>query len=182
MALTIEINNMKFSKLNLLALFVSAIFVMGLTSCGDDEETLRSTTFNYAFNTGQVAAAFAYTGTHPNDLTGNIKLDELEDGGTRITISINNTIDGETYATHAHDMADPATTPNATPYNETPNSNVFAMPIEGNGGTASGTNDSSLSYDELTTNYDAFFVVHDPLQDITTVDPTTYVLLGVFAR
>ena len=79
-------------------------------------------------------------------------------------------------------MADPATTPNGTPYNETPNGDVFAMAIMGNGGTASGTNDSSLSYDELTTNYDGFFVVHDPLQPVTTVDPTTYVFLGVFAR
>ena len=30
--------------------------------------------------------------------------------------------------------------------------------------------------------YDGFVVVHDPLQAITTVDPTTYVILGVFAR
>lgn len=173
---------MKFSKLNLLALFVSTIFIMGLTSCGDDEDTLRSTTFNYAFNTGQVAETFAYSGDHPDNLTASIKLDELEAGGTRVTISINNTIDGQTYPTHSHDMADPTTTPNGTPYNETPNGDVFAMPITGNGGTASASSESSMSYDELTTIYDGFFVVHDPLQAVTTVDPTTYVFLGVFAR
>ncbi len=173
---------MKFSKLNLLYLCLAALFTFSLTSCGDDDDDLRSTTFNYAFNTGQVAETFAYSGSHPDNLTASIKLDELENGGTRVTVSINNTIDGQTYPTHAHDMADPATTPNGTPYNETPNGDVFAGPISGNGGTASASNDSSMSYDELTSIYDGFFVVHDPLQAVTTVDPTTYVFLGVFAR
>ncbi len=43
-------------------------------------------------------------------------------------------------------------------------------------------NTSTLSYDALTTTYDGFLVVHDPLQDLTTVDPTTYEILGDFAR
>ncbi len=173
---------MKFSKFNLSSLFFTAILAIGLTSCGDDDPDLKSTTFNYDFNSGQVAAAFAYSGDHQDNLTASIKLDELEDGGTKVTVSINNTMDGQTYHTHAHDMADAATTPNGTPYNETPNSDVFAMPLVGNGGTVSGSNNSTMSYSELTTNYDGFFVVHDPLQAVTTVDPTTYVFLGIFAR
>ena len=171
---------MKFTNFKFTALLFSAIMVLGMSSCGDDD--LRSKTFSYDFNTGQVADAFAYDGTHPNTLTATVKLDELEDGGTDVTITLDNTIDGETYNTHSHDMADAASTPNMTPYNESPNGNVFAMPLEGNGGEVSGTNKSTLSYDALTTTYDGFLVVHDPLQDLTTVDPTTYVILGVFAR
>jgi len=34
----------------------------------------------------------------------------------------------------------------------------------------------------LTSTYEAFFVIHDPLQALTTTDPTTYVVLGVFAN
>jgi len=173
---------MKNFKFNLPFLFLMTLLAVGFVSCSDDDEDLRSSTYNYDFNTGQVAAAFAYSGDHPDNLTATIKVDELEDDQSRITISLNNTIDGETYATHSHDMADASTTPNGTPYIETPNSNVFAMPLEGNGGTVSGSNVSTLSYDDITSNYDGFFVVHDPLQDITTVDPTTYVFLGVFAR
>ena len=172
---------MKFMNFKLTAILFSAIMVLGMTSCGDDED-LRSKTFSYDFNTGQVSEAFAYDGTHNNSLSATIKLEELKDGGTEVTVSLNNTIDGETYNTHAHDMADATSTPNMTPYNESPNGNVFAMPLTGNGGTVSGSNTSTLSYDALTTTYGGFLVVHDPLQDITTVDPTTYVILGVFAR
>jgi hypothetical protein len=171
---------MKFMNFKFAALMFSAIMVLGMTSCGGDD--LQSKTFSYDFNTGQVAEAFAYSGDHSDDLSATIKVDELEDGGSEITITIDNTIDGETYRTHAHDMADAATTPNGTPYNETPNADVFAGAITGNGGSASLSNTSSLSYEEITTTYDGFFVVHDPLQDLSTVDPTTYVILGVFAR
>lgn len=151
-----------------------------LSSCGDDD--LESMTFNYDFNTGQVAPDFVYDGTHPNTLSATITVEELEDGGSEVTVTLMNTIDGETYPTHAHDMADASTTPNGTPYNETPNGNLFAGAIEGNGDTASLTMTSTLSYTEITTMYDGFFVVHDPLQPVDTTDPTTYVVLGVFAR
>ena len=171
---------MTISKTSIYGLFFAAFLMFSLTSCGDDD--LQSKTFTYDFNTGQVAADFAYVGTHSDDLSATIKVDEREDGDSDITITINNSIDGETYRTHAHDMEDAATTPNGTPYNETPNADVFAGPIEGNGGAASLTKKSSLSYEEITTTYDGFFVIHDPLQDLSTVDPTTYVILGIFAR
>lgn len=167
------------TRFKFLGLAVVLFSLLALTSCGDD---LDSTSFEYDFNTGQVADAFAYSGDHPSNLSATIEVVELEEGGSEITITLENTIDGETYATHAHDMADAATTPNGTPYNEMPNSDVFAGPITGNGGTASRTQTSTLSFEEITTSYDGFFVVHDPLQPITTVDPTTYVMLGVFAR
>ena len=172
---------MKFSNLKFTSLLFSAIMILGMTSCGDDED-LRSSTFSYDFNTGQVAEAFAYGGTHENSLTASIKFEELKDGGTEVTVTLDNTMDGETYNTHAHDMADAAATPNMTPYNESPNGNVFAMGLVGNGGEVSGSNTSTLSYDALTTTYDGFLVVHDPLQNLTTTDPTTYVILGVFGR
>ena len=93
-----------------------------------------------------------------------------------------NTLDGETYHIHAHDIADPATTPNGTPYIETPNSDVYVSMLEGNGDMAGSAVISTLSYDMILNNYDGFFVVHDPLQAIDTTDPTTYVILGIFAR
>lgn len=143
---------------------------------------LSSSTFNYDFNTGQLVADFAYTGNHANTLGASIRVDELSDGRSRVVVSINNTMDGQLYATHAHDMADPATTPNGTPYIESPNAGIFAAPIEGNGGSASVTRISDMSHEMLTTSYDGFLVVHDPLQTVSTTDPTTYVILGVFAR
>lgn len=142
----------------------------------------KSSTFQYAFNTGQLVADFAYTGTHNDNLSANIKVDELAENKSRVTVSIQNTMDGQTYHTHAHDMADPSTTPNGTPYIEAPNTDVFALPIEGNGATAAQAFISAKSHDDITSTYDGFFVVHDPLQAVSTVDPTTYVLLGIFAR
>ncbi len=141
-----------------------------------------SETFNYDFNTGQIVEAFAYEGTHDTNLSSLIRVDELADGRSRVTVVHNNTMNGMTYATHAHDMADPATTPNGTPYNETPNGDVFAGAILGNGGSIGIARISDMSFAEITTSYDGFFVVHDPLQDIDTTDPTTYLILGVFAR
>jgi hypothetical protein len=141
-----------------------------------------SETFNYDFNTGQIVEAFAYEGTHDTNLSSLIRVDELADGRSRVTVVHNNTMNGMTYATHAHAMADPATTPNGTPYNETPNGDVFAGAILGNGGSIGIARISDMSFAEITTSYDGFFVVHDPLQDIDTTDPTTYLILGVFAR
>lgn len=141
-----------------------------------------SATFAYDFNTGQVAPSFAYAGDHPDALSASIEVNELADGRARVVVRLNNTVEGETYPMHAHDMADPATTPNGTPYNETPNAEVLAGAVTGAAGTVGLTNISSLSFEEITTNYDGFFVVHDPLQAVSTTDPTTYVILGVFAR
>jgi hypothetical protein len=142
---------------------------------------LESKTYNYAFNTGQVAAAFAYSGSHPNTLSSMLKIQELADGTARVSVTLNNTLNGEMYMIHAHDMADPATTPNGTPYIEAPNADVLMKMAMGNGGSVYVNQFSTKTYTELTTSYEAFFVVHDPLQAITTTDPTTYVMLGVFA-
>ncbi len=139
-------------------------------------------TYNYAFNTGQVAAAFAYSGTHTTSLSGTLNIQELGDGQSRVTVALENTINSQIYMTHSHDAADPATTPNNTPYNETPNSNICTLMIAGNGDMAYSSQISTESYADLTTTYNGFFVVHDPLQAINTADPTTYVLLGSFAR
>lgn len=141
-----------------------------------------SATFVYDFNTGQVSPDFAYAGAHPEGLEAAIEVNELADGRARVVVRLNNTIEGETYPMHAHDMADPSTTPNGTPYIEMPNGEVLAGAVKGAAGTVGLTNISSLSFSDITTSYDGFFVVHDPLQAVSTTDPTTYVVLGVFAR
>lgn len=161
---------------------ISTYLVVGSFARTQEANNYASTLFNYDFNTGQVAEAFAYDGAHPTSLSSSIQVDELANGSSRITIRHENTVDGEIYSTHAHDMADAASTPNGTPYIETPNAGVFAAGIAGNGGMAAATKISEMSYSEITTSYDGFFVVHDPLQAITTTDPTTYIVLGVFAR
>ncbi|MBT8233435.1 MAG: hypothetical protein HKO66_16130 [Saprospiraceae bacterium] len=161
---------------------ITTYLVVGSFARMQSNTTYESSDFSYAFNTGQVASAFAYAGSHSSDLGARINVTELADNKSRITVMIDNSMEGQTYHTHAHDMADPTTTPNGTPYNESPNAMVFASPIVGNGGTAGKSFVSDMSYTEITTNYNGFFVIHDPLQGITTVDPTTYVILGVFAR
>jgi len=142
----------------------------------------REMTYMYDFNTGQIDPGFAYSGPHPMNLTATLKIKEIANNRARVTVELSNTESGETYMIHAHDMADPMNTPNGTPYDETPNAQVLALMAEGNGDMVRVSQASSMSYDMLTTNYDAFFVVHDPLQAITTTDPTTYVVLGVFAN
>lgn len=155
---------------------------------GDDETELRSASYSYAFNEGQLlddpdtAYNSSEDGDHPRNLSATLMLEELENGNTLVTVSLENTIDGEMYPVHAHDMADPADTPNNTPYDESPNGDVYAEMIEGNGGTAELSFESSLSFDELTEEYEAFLVVHDPTQDISTTDLTTYLVLGVFGQ
>lgn len=161
---------------------ISTYLIVGSFARTQTATGYMSGTFDYSFNTGQVNAAYTYSGTHANTLSGKVSVQELADGSSRVQVMLMNTINGETYMVHSHDMADPTTTPNGTPYNETPNSNVCVLMINGNGSTAMASQMSSLSYDNITTTYDGFFVVHDPLQAMTTTDPTTYVLLGVFAR
>lgn len=43
-------------------------------------------------------------------------------------------------------------------------------------------NEPAISFTELTRNYEGFLVVHDPTQAISTVDLTTYLVVGAFAR
>lgn len=161
--------------------------ILVLSSCKKDEDTAdmptyKSSSYDYAFNTGQVGAGTAYDGTHPKNLTAKLMLEEQADGKTKVTLTLMNTVEGEMYMVHAHDAADAATTPNGTPYNETPNSGVLVGMVNGNGGTASFSQVSSMSYTDLTTKYSGFLVVHDPTQGISTTDLTTYLVVGAFAR
>jgi hypothetical protein len=178
-----------------LLLTLSALLIGStlLSACGEDSPVappaeLRSESFTYAFNEGQLLdnTDTAYNsdeaGDHPRNLSAEILIEEMENGNARVTVSLQNTLDGFTYPVHAHDAADPATTPNGTPYNETPNGNIFAGGIEGNGGTAMASNESSLTYDALINEYEGFLVVHDPTQEISTTDLTTYLVLGIFAQ
>ena len=160
---------------------ISTYLVVGSFARTQTATNLSSMTYSYDFNTGQVDPAYAYSGAHASNLDATLKVQELANGQSRVSVAIMNSINGETYMVHAHDMADPATTPNGTPYDETPNANVLAIMINGNGMTAYNSQHSSMSYTDLTASYNAFFVIHDPLQAIDTTDPTTYVVLGVFA-
>jgi phage terminase large subunit-like protein len=182
-----------FTNRNLLSYvtIAAAVAVASLLSaCNDDDSSvsapdeLRSETYNYAFNEGQAIGddGTAYRGEHERNIMAQLMIEEREDGNANVTVQLENTLDGETYPVHAHDMADPATTPNNTPYNETPNGDVFATGIEGTGGSASFTNETSITYDDLINEYEGFFVVHDPLQNLNTADLTTYLTLGVFAQ
>jgi len=164
---------MNIMKLNLFAVLALAVASMMLVSCGDDD--LPTSDFDYDFHS-------AYDGDHPDDLTATMTVTELESGNSMITVELTNTVDGETYPMHAHDKADASTTPNGTPYNESPNAAVFATSVTGNGGTASVSAETTMTYTEITSTYDGFFVVHDPLQAVNTADVTTYVVLGDFAR
>jgi hypothetical protein len=161
---------------------VSTYLILGTFARAQNNGMLSSQMFMYDFNTGQVAPQYAYNGTHPSNLDGMLKVQALGDGTSRVSVMLNNTIDGEMYHVHAHDAADPNTTPNNTPYNETPNGAVCTFMVMGNGGMAGNSQISSMSLSDLSSVYEGFFVVHDPLQAITTTDPTTYVLLGSFAR
>lgn len=160
---------------------LSTYIVLG-SFAREQNYTLASSTFNYDFNTGQVDPSFAYDGTHPNTIGAKLRVQELGSGESRVTVMIDNTVNGETYMVHSHDAADPSQTPNGTPYNETPNSDICTLMIAGNGSTAMSSQISTESLGDLSTTYDGFFVIHDPLQALSTTDPTTYVVLGVFAR
>lgn len=172
------IERMRSTIMILSVLFLGAVT---MTSCSKDDEKM-SETFSYAFNTGQVGAGTAYSGSHPTDYSATMKVEELDDDMSRITVTLNNTVDGQMYMLHAHDAADASTTPNGTPYNETPNSAMFVQMVEGNGGTVTATQDVDFSYDYITNTYSGFFVSHDPTQAISTVDLTTYLIVGGFAR
>lgn len=161
---------------------LSTYLVLGTFARAQASSGLTSESFLTLFNTGQVAPQYAYSGTHPNTLKSTLKIQELADGRSRVSVLLNFSQNGEMYMIHAHDAADPATTPNGTPYNETPNSGVCTLMVTGNGGSARAGQISNLSITELTSVYEGFFVVHDPFQALSTTDPTTYVLLSQFAR
>jgi hypothetical protein len=161
---------------------ISTYLIVGTFARNQTPANYMRSEFMYDFNTGQIAPQFAYMGAHASNLMGKLILQQLGNGMSRVSVYLMNSINGEMYMVHAHDSADPATTPNGTPYDESPNSNVCSLMIMGNGGTARATQMSSMSVSDLLSVYNGFFVVHDPLQPLSTTDPTTYVLLGLFAR
>ena len=189
-------NKSKITIMNLLKSKQLLIGILGAglitTSCKKEDDqmmsddstntTMMTKTFEYEFHNGQTVSSAAYDGMHPDNLTAQMTLTEQSDGMTEIQITLMNTIDGEMYHIHAHDAADASTTPNGTPYNETPNADVFSQHVTGNGGTVMISQMADMSYDMLTTEYDGFFVVHDPLQAISTTDISTYLIVSSFAR
>jgi len=158
---------------------IALVLIVLFTSCNKDKKRVEN--YSYSVNSGQLNSAWAYTGTHANTVSADLKLEGQKDG-TMITVTINNTVDGETYNVHAHDAADAASTPNGTPYNETPNVDVFVKQITGNGASSSESFLTTMSVTELTETYEGFLVVHDPLQTMSTTDPATFIVLGSFAR
>ncbi|MDZ7847969.1 MAG: hypothetical protein U5L96_15125 [Owenweeksia sp.] len=94
--------------------FIALSLIMGLAACEKDDEDdmddnpmLKSKTFSYDFNNGQVVPSAAYDANHPGDLTAELMVEEMADGGSKITVTLMNTVDGETYPVHAHDAKDP---------------------------------------------------------------------------
>jgi len=171
-------------------LLLTLSLTVSLAGCSNDSdmtggmEDLRSASFDYAFNEGQLLdnVNTAYRGEHVRNVSAAVNIDELDNGNAAVTITLMNTLNNVDYPVHVHDAADPATTPNGTPYNETPNGAIFAGAVSGNGGSVSSTNNTDIAYDQLVNQYDGFFVVHDPTQDISTTELSTYLVLGVFAQ
>jgi hypothetical protein len=161
---------------------INTYLIVGAFARAQAASTLMRVTKTYNFNTGQIAAAYAYSGSHAKTLVADLQIQSLGNGKSRISVMLKNSLAGKTYHVHAHDFADPTKTPNMTPYNESPNTGVCTFMIEGNGSTAGNSQISDMSTTSLTTTYDGFLVVHDPLQAITTTDPTTYVILSVFGK
>lgn len=161
---------------------ISTYLVVGSFARAQAATNFAKSQFTYAFNTGQLDPSYAYNGTHANTMTGNLSIQELADGTSRVSVELAGTMTGEMYHVHAHDYADPTTTPNGTPYNETPNTGLLTFMINGTGGMAAGSQMSAMSYTDITANYSGFLVVHDPLQAIDTTNPATYLLLGLFAQ
>ncbi len=179
-------------KKNVMHLFTASIvglaISLGSTSCSKDEKEndnptpMRSMTYSYGFNNGQVVPTASYGGNHKDDLTAEMKVEELGENSVKISVTLANTVQGEMYMIHAHDAADASTTPNGTPYNETPNGEVFSQMVNGNGGTVTVSQTISGTYSFITEQYAGFFVVHDPFQSISTSDISTYLVVGGFAR
>ena len=111
---------------------MALVSAVGFSACNDDPKPdipqmmPGMETFDYAFNKGQLLdnLATAYNGDgegdHPRNLSAQLEIKEMENGNTEVTIQLENGVDGLEYPVHVHDAADPYTTPNGTPYNESP--------------------------------------------------------------
>ena len=157
--------------------FLSVAFVMitvaMLSSCAKDPMTKS---VDYPFNTGQLGAGTAYSGTH-GTVTATVKLTE-NGNQTTVTVTLNGTMNAQDYNIHVHDAQ-----AGSPPYNQTPNSAILVMTITGNGGSVSKDYTSTMSYNDLVNNYaGGFFVVHDPTQAISTTNLQTYLVVGTFEQ
>lgn len=169
--------NVKFTTTALSLLVLGAV---AFTSCKKDKDPMTKS-MDYAFNTGQVGAGTAYSGSHASSFSAKVMLTEEDGDKTKVTVTLYNTLSGQDYNLHVHDKADAATTPNGTPYNETPNASILAMTIAGNGGTATKDFSATVSYNYILNTYaGGFFVVHDPTQTLSTTNLTTYLVVGAF--
>ena len=167
-------------QFRILGLAFIAVSATLLTSCEKDPDPQTKST-DYPFNTGQLGAGTAYSGSH-GAITATVKLTE-NGNQTTVTVTLMGTMNGQDYNVHVHDSADPLTTPNGTPYNETPNTSILVTTIAGNGGTVSKDYTSTMSYNDLVNNYTGgFFVVHDPTQPISTTNIQTYLIVGAFEQ
>lgn len=156
----------------------------------------RSVSFDYDFNAGQLGEGTAYEGDHPSSMTAKLIITEQADNRCLVQVELHNAVEGAVYMVHAHDAADPASTPNGTPYNESPNAAVLTIALTARGHdsghsghghrvahiTAKGGQEVNRSFEYLSSNYEGFLVVHDPLQAISTTDLTTYLVVAPFAR
>ncbi len=165
-----NLNALNFKNLFLLLAVSMTVF---MTSCSDDD--FESESFDYSLSAD-------YVGTHETDYSVTMELTEMENGNTMIELTLENTVEGETYNLHAHDAADAATTPNGTAYNEMANATIFAQAVEGNGGSVTVSQEATMSFTDLTTTYEGFFVSHDPLQEVSTSDAATFLVVAAFAR
>ncbi len=187
---------------NLISLHRNGLFALLLfaAACQHHEApapakpVLRTASFTYTFNTGQLGNGTAYEGEHPQNLTAVLSIEEMNASRCRVKLLINNIMEGKTYLVHTHNAADPLTTPNFTPYDESPNADILSMAITGAGHshgshghrlahtTAQGEQQSPFSFDYLTQQYEGFLVVHDPLKPLSTTDLKTYLVVNKFAR
>jgi hypothetical protein len=145
------------------------VFSIAFTSC-ETEADLKESTYNYSFHT-------AYAGTH-GALSAKMTLNEMSDGTTKITVELDGTENGDKYIMHAHD----ADTAAVGGYDTAPNMTVLATDVTATGTTATVEFTSTMSYEALTTSYDGFYVIHDSKQAVNPSDPTTFLVLGAFAR
>lgn len=184
-------------------LFTSLAFfglLFGISSCQHHEApapaaaVLRTATYTYAFNRGQLGEGTAYQGNHATNMTAVLTIEELGENRCRVKMLLNHAIEGTTYLVHAHDAANQETTPNNTPYLESPNEAVLSLAITGVGHshgrsghrvahiTAKGEQESPFGFDYLTQMYAGFLVVHDPLQPLSTTNLQSYLVVNKFAR
>lgn len=158
------------------------LLAVAIMACDKQEsqQSAPTTSFYYPFNTGQSDLNTAYTGDHPNNFRAQMRLAKVDSGGTLVRITFYHTLDGETYAVHAHDY-DPDSTIRQ-PYEFAVNTEVFNQNPVGNGDTVEVTQYSPYSPAYLKEEYQGYFIVHDPLQPVQTKKPATFLIAGRFAR